>query len=293
MAPDRVERRLAAILCADVVGYSRLMGDDEEATLRTLTDYREIMRARIEAHAGRVVDAPGDALLAKFASPVEAVAAAAEIQQRLAARNAQLENHRRMEMRIGINLGDVLHKDGALYGEGVNTAAPRGICVSGMVHESVENKLDTGFEDLGEHEFKNIAKPVRAYRVVEHDAEQAAPDRETPLELPDKPSIAVLPFANMSGDAEQDVVGDGLAEDVIVTLSQLSNLFVIARQSSFVFKDRTSAGMEACEKAANACVSPPSSWTTIPASRRGSWPPESADRGRPGVPGWRPVRGLC
>lgn len=167
------------------------------------------------------------------------MAAAGEIQQRLAARNAQLANHRRMEMRIGINLGDVLHKDGALYGDGVNIAAPGGICVSRMVRESVENKLDIGFEDLGEHEIKNIAKPVRAYRVVEHDAEQAAPDRETPLALPDKPSIAVLPFANMSGDAKQDVVGDGLAEDVIVTLSQLSNLFVIARQSSFVFKDRT------------------------------------------------------
>ncbi len=236
------ERRLAAILSADVAGYSRLMGDDEEATLRTLTDYREIMRERIEAHAGRVVDSPGDALLAEFPSPVEAVAAAAEFQQRLGQRNDQLAEHRRMEFRIGINLGDVLHKDGALYGDGVNVAArlesladPGGVCVSASVREQVGERLGVAFDDMGEHEVKNIARPVHAYRVLASaGANAAAPDAA--LALPDKPSIAVLPFDNMSGDPEQAYFSDGIAEDIITALSKIGGLFVIARNSTFTYK---------------------------------------------------------
>jgi adenylate cyclase len=243
-------RRLAAILSADVAGYSRLMGDDEEATLRTLTDYRGIMRDRIEAHAGRVVDAPGDALLAEFASPVEAVAAAAEIQQRLKARNAQLADHRRMEIRIGINLGDVLHEDGALYGDGVNVAArleslaePGGVWVSAAARDQVGERLDVGFEDTGEHEVKNIARPVHAFRVL---PDGSAPAADAALALPDKPSIAVLPFDNMSGDPEQEYFSDGIAEDIITALSKLGDLFVIARNSTFTYKGKAVIVQDVC-----------------------------------------------
>ena len=246
------ERRLAAILSADVAGYSRLMGDDEEATLRTLTDYREIMRERIEAHAGRVVDSPGDALLAEFPSPVEAVAAAAEFQQRLGQRNDQLAEHRRMEFRIGINLGDVLHKDGALYGDGVNVAArlesladPGGVCVSASVREQVGERLGVAFDDMGEHEVKNIARPVHAYRVLASaGANAAAPDAA--LALPDKPSIAVLPFDNMSGDPEQAYFSDGIAEDIITALSKIGGLFVIARNSTFTYKGTAVKVQDVC-----------------------------------------------
>jgi len=224
-----------------VAGYSRLMGDDEAATVRTLTEYRDVLRDHIERHHGRVVDSPGDNLLAEFASPVEAVQAAAEIQRELARRNRQLAEHRRMEFRIGINLGDVLEKDGALFGDGVNIAArleglatPGGISVSGTVFEQVEGKLDLAFTDSGEHEVKNIARPVRAYRV---DADAATPSASEPtLALPDKPSIAVLPFDNLSGDPDQEYFADGIAEDIITGLSRNRGFFVIARNSSFTYK---------------------------------------------------------
>ena len=246
------ERRLAAILSADVAGYSRLMGDDEEATLRTLTDFRAIMRERIEAHAGRVVDSPGDALLAEFPSPVEAVAAAMEFQQRLAQRNDQLADHRRMEFRIGINLGDVLHKDGALYGDGVNVAArlesladPGGVCVSASVREQVGERLGVAFDDMAEHEVKNIARPVHAYRVLA-SARASAPAPDAALALPDKPSIAVLPFDNMSGDPEQAYFSDGIAEDIITALSKIGGLFVIARNSTFTYKGKAVNVQDVC-----------------------------------------------
>ncbi len=245
-----ITRKLAAILAADVVGYSRLMGDDEEATLRTLTEYRAIMAEQIEGHHGRVVDSPGDALLAEFESPVEAVAGAAEIQRRLASRNSQLAQHRRMEVRIGINLGDVLHKDGALYGDGVNVAArlesladPGGICISRALHEQVAGKLGIEFEDLGDHEVKNIARPVRAYRAIldrpaTREGGAATGEAETIGRVPDRPSIAVLPFDNMSSDPDQEFFADGLTEDIITELSRFRELFVIARNSTFTYKGR-------------------------------------------------------
>ena len=244
MSQETGERRLAAILSADVAGYSRLMGDDEAATVDTLTQYRAVFRDAIARHHGRVVDAPGDNLLAEFASPVEAVACAGAVQRDLARRNRQLAEHRRMDFRIGINLGDIIARDGALYGDGVNIAArleglaePGGICVSGAVYDQVVGKVEAGFAYLGEQTVKNIARPVRAYNVV---SEAAAPEAsETPLALPDKPSIAVLSFDNLSGDPEQEYFADGIAEDLITALSRLRWLFVTARNSTFAYKGRS------------------------------------------------------
>ena len=240
------ERKLAAILSADVAGYSRLMENDEAATVRTLTDYREVFRDHIERHRGRVVDAPGDNLMAEFASPVEAVGCAVEVQRELSRRNGQLAEHRRMDFRVGINLGDVLERDGALFGSGVNIAArmealaePGAICVSGTVHEHVGNVLDVAFEDLGEQAIKNIDRPVRCYRVRSHlDAAANAPARrtDTPPPLTDKPSIAVLPFNNLSDDPGQEYFADGIAEDLITELSRLRWLLVTARNSTFSYK---------------------------------------------------------
>jgi adenylate cyclase len=244
---QEVVRKLVAILASDVVGYSLLMADDEEATLRTLTEYRAIMKEQIEGHHGRVVDSPGDALLAEFESPVEAVNCAAEIQRRLAARNDQLAEHRRMMLRIGINLGDVLHKDGALYGDGVNVAArlesladPGGICISSALHEHVAGKLGVEFEDLGDQEVKNIARPVRAYRALlgRPPARAAAGKAEQTGRGFDRPSIAVLPFDNMSADPDQEFFADGLTEDIITELSRFRELFVIARNSTFTYKGK-------------------------------------------------------
>src|SRR5437867_8502506 len=210
--PARIERKLAAILSADVKGYSRLMGEDEVATIRTLTAYQEVMTTFIQQHRGRVVDASGDNLLAEFASVVDAVQCAVEIQRELKTKNADLPAPQRMEFRIGINVGDVIVEGERIYGDGVNIAArleglaeAGGICISGIVYDQVETKLALGYEYLGEQTVKNIAKPVRAYRV------QMEPGASTPtargrgevtsplLALPDKPSIAVLPFVNMSG----------------------------------------------------------------------------------------------
>mgnify|MGYP000377399315 CR=1 FL=1 len=195
------KRRLAAILAADVAGYSRLMGDDERATVAALNECREIFRTHVSDHDGRVVDTAGDSVLATFDSVVEAVQCASEVQTALGERNQGLPEDRRMAFRIGVNLGDVIEQDdGTIYGDGVNVAArleslaePGGICLSGSAHEQVEGRTDTGFEDIGEHEVKNIARPVRAYRiVVDGQAEPTQPTQSLPLS--DKPSIAVLPF---------------------------------------------------------------------------------------------------
>ncbi|MFN0318346.1 MAG: tetratricopeptide repeat protein [Burkholderiales bacterium] len=282
-------RKLAAILAADVFGYSRLMGDDEAATVRALTEYRAVFAEQIARHHGRVVDTAGDSVLAVFESPVEATEAGIEIQKELARRNRQLAEHRRMQFRIGLNLGDVIVRDdGTVYGDGVNIAArleslaePGGICFSGTVYDQIEGKLPLAFKFIGEQAVKNIARPVRAYR-LEHDSGTKPPSQSAGLSssntarkvagvaaivvaiaaasawwysqrppappakispasgavlpLPDKPSIAVLPFVNMSGDKEQEYFSDGMTEDVITSLSKLSGLFVIARNSVFTYK---------------------------------------------------------
>ena len=247
MGKDEGERRLAAILSADVAGYSRLMGDDERATVRTLTGYRKVFSDHIERHKGRVVDTAGDSVLAVFGSVVEAVQCAVNIQSELATRNNALTEDRRMHFRVGINLGDVIEQDdGTIYGDGVNIAArleslaqPGGITVSGTVFDHAENKLSVVFEFTGEQAVKNIAKPVRAYRVVAETASAALPSADKPLTLPDKPSIAVLPFDNLSGDPEQEYFADGIVEDLITALSRARWMFVIARNSTFAYKGQS------------------------------------------------------
>ncbi|MCH8882473.1 MAG: hypothetical protein IIA41_03125 [SAR324 cluster bacterium] len=251
-----MQRHLAAILCADVVGYSRLMGDDEEATVETLAAYREVFTERIDAQHGRVLDAKGDALLAEFHSVVEAVSAAAAIQREIARRNVELPETRRMRFRIGINLGDVLERDDTIYGDGVNIAArlesiaePGGICLSRAAYDQVKGKLPFEYEYLGEHQVKNIAEPVRVYRVLppggEAPAAQPQPSQstkaESPATTPEKPSIAVLPFVNMSRDPDQEYFADGITEDLITDLSKLRGLHVTARNSTFVYKGRSVA----------------------------------------------------
>jgi TolB-like protein/class 3 adenylate cyclase len=293
MTPKDVKRKLTAIFSADVKEYSRLMRDDEVGTIRTLTAYKEAMSSLIEQYRGRVVDAPGDNLMAEFASVVDAVNCAVEIQRELAERNAQLPYDHQMEFRIGINLGDVVEEDDRIYGDGVNIAARieslaegGGICISGKVYEEVKGKLGLEYEYLGEQAVKNIPEPVRAYRVLSFPGAAAhrvirarsATERKwrklalalaallvlgvaamfiwnfylrpapSPVEvasvekmafpLPDKPSIAVLPFANMGGDPEQEYFADGMTEDLITDLSQMSGLFVIARNSTFVYKGK-------------------------------------------------------
>jgi len=237
------KRKLAAILSADVVGYSRLMGADDRATLEALKALRATMTRHIEARDGRVVNAPGDALLAELPSAVEAVQAAADIQADLGKENDALPEDRRMRLRIGVNLGDVLvEADGTLYGDGVNIAArmealaePGCICVTGKVVDEVEGRSDLAFHDIGEHDVKNIARPVRAYRVVVDGS--AAP--VAPSALPDKPSIAVLPFDNLSGDPEQEYFVDGIVEDLITAFSGMRWLSVTARNSTFSYKGKS------------------------------------------------------
>ena len=244
MAEERVERRLAAILCADVAGYSRLMGADEEGTLAALKSHRrKLIDPLIAQHKGRIVKTTGDGMLVEFASVVDAVRCAVVLQQGMADRNANLPEGERIRFRIGINLGDVIVDEGDLFGDGVNVAArlealaqPAEICVSASVREQVGEKLPIGFADLGEHEVKNIARPVRVYR-VDARAEPTGPAAaDTPLALPDRPSIAVLPFANISGDPEQEYFADGMVEEIITALSRVRWLFVIARNSSFTYK---------------------------------------------------------
>jgi adenylate cyclase len=242
MAKEKVKRKLTAIFSADVKGYSRLMGEDEVGTIRTLEEYRKVVGGLIQKHAGRVVDAAGDNVLAEFASVVDAVESAVEIQKALETKNADLPENRRMEFRIGINLGDVVEEGERIYGDGVNIAAriegladAGGICVSGTVYDQIENKLPFPFEDLGEKSVKNIKAPIRVYRLL-----MTAPSTISSrvLELPEKPSIAVLPFVNMSGDPEQEYFSDGITEDLITDLSKMPGLIVIARNSVFTYKNK-------------------------------------------------------
>jgi TolB-like protein/Flp pilus assembly protein TadD len=246
LSDGRVDRRLAAILAADVAGYSRLMGRDEEGTLERLKAHRrELIDPKIKAHGGRIVKTTGDGLLVEFASPVEAVRCAVELQQSMIGREADLPEGQRFRFRVGINLGDVIVEgDGDLYGDGVNIAArleqlaePGGVLISGSVHDHVRNRLPLVFQDLGEQRVKNIAEPVRVYQV---GVDRQPADRQTApkLSLPDKPSIAALPFTNMSGDPEQEYFADGVVEDIITALSRVRWLFVIARNSSFTYKGR-------------------------------------------------------
>lgn len=237
-----MQRKLAAILSADAAGYSRLMGDDELATVRTLSVCQKLVCDIIVAHHGRTVDTPGDNVLAEFGSAVEAVEAALAMQAQLQACNAEIPEHRRMAFRIGVNLGEVLVESGRLYGDGVNIAARLealaevgGICVSGKVHDEVGRKLDCSFEDLGPHELHNIAVPVRVYRIGPPRTAEAARPRNAPPR-PTGASIIVLPFVNMSGVAEQEFFVDGLTEDVLTELSRFRELFVISRNTSFKYK---------------------------------------------------------
>jgi adenylate cyclase len=233
---DLVERKLAAIFAADVEGYSRLMGIDEVGTLRTLTTHREIIDGLIASHHGRIVSTAGDSVLAEFASVVDAVQCAVAVQEAIAEANAKEPNDQQLAFRIGVNLGDVLVKSGNIFGDGVNVAArletlaePGGICVSGTVRDHVGNKLPVTFDEMGKRTVKNIAQPVHVYRVAPSTAVASHSSAKPPLRLPDKPSIAVLPFQNMSGDPEQEYFADGIVEDITTALARLPWLFVIAR----------------------------------------------------------------
>ena len=240
---ERVERRLAAIMAADVVGYSRLMGEDEEGTLAALKGIRrELAEPKIAENRGRIVKTTGDGLLAEFSSVVDAVRCAVEVQREMALRNTAVPQARRIEYRVGINLGDVIIDEHDIYGDGVNVAArlealadPGGICVSRVVRDQVRDKLDFAFEDMGDQQVKNIARAIRVYRIPIADKLAA----KAPLPLPDKPSLAVLPFQNLSGDPEQEYFVDGVVEEIITAISRLPWLFVIARNSSFAYKGKS------------------------------------------------------
>ena len=249
MAEERVQRRLVAILAADVVGYSRLIEADEEGTrarLRSL--HAELIDPRIAADGGRIVKTMGDGILVEFPSAVDAVRNAIEFQGAIRRRNADVPQETRIEFRVGINVGDVIVEGDDIHGDGVNVASRlEGLCgpgevyVSGTVYDQVAGRLAASYEDLGEQTVKNIAKPVRVYHARVELKEDLPPEPQavaTPLPLPDKPSIAVLPFANMSGDPEQEYFADGISEDIITSLSKLSQLMVIARNSSFTYKGR-------------------------------------------------------
>ncbi|MHC4639217.1 MAG: adenylate/guanylate cyclase domain-containing protein [Planctomycetota bacterium] len=292
MTQESFKRKLTAILSADVEGYSRLMSEDEEATVRTLTTYREVMTTLIQQHNGKVLDSPGDNLLAEFASVVDAVQCAVSVQKEINTRNAELSEDRRMQFRIGINLGDVIQEEDRIYGDGVNIAArlegladPGGICISKTAFDHIESKLPYGYEYLGDQTVKNIPKPVGAYRVLLEPRVTVAgePEKEKPMlgrrmpifvgavavivlavavgiwyffmrttqppietaspekmafPLPDKPSIAVLPFDNLSDDPKQEYFSDGMTDDLITDLSKIAGLFVIARNSAFQYKGK-------------------------------------------------------
>ena len=293
MSAEKHKRKLAAILSADAAGYSRLMEQDEARTLTTLKAHLQVMGSQVESHRGRVVAIHGDSLLAEFASVVDAVQCAMEIQKEIKARNQELPEGSRMPFRIGINLGDVIEEDGNIYGDGVNVASrlegladPGGICISRSVHDHVKSKLNVGYQSMGDHSVKNIAEPIRVYRVVPEpdafgktvgkvwyrlkqwqkvalaigiallqvgggiavkkymDQPGSSPGifafftEKTALPLPDKPSIAVLPFENMTGDPKQEYFTDGFTEQIITSLSKISSLFVISRNSSFTYKGK-------------------------------------------------------
>jgi adenylate cyclase len=290
MAEKGFKRKLTAILSADVEGYSRLMGDDEEATVRTLTAYREVLTTLIQQHNGKVLDSPGDNLLAEFVSVVDGVQCAVAVQKEIKARNGELPENHRMQFRIGINLGDVIEEDERIYGDGVNIAArleglaePGGICISKTAFDHIESKLPYGYDFIGDQTVKNIAKPVGAYRVLldprvtvsgkpmdkkfsgkrrmpiitgavtlfvlalavgiwqfyaRRSTIEPASVEKMAFPLPEKPSIAVLPFNNLSGDPTQDYIADGISENIISALSKISEMFVIARNSTFTYKGK-------------------------------------------------------
>ena len=292
MAEESFKRKLTTMFSADVVGYSRLMAKDEAGTVKTLKAYRGVMTELIKQHRGRVVDSPGDNVLAEFTSVVDGVQCAVAVQKELQARNAELREDRRMAFRIGVNLGDVIEEEDRIYGDGVNIAArlegladPGGICVSKTAFDQIETKLPLGYEFLGEQTVKNIAKPVGAYRVLMEPrvtgvgigeekrvssirrkavlaggivvvvlaitaviwnfylrpttpAVEPASFERMAFPLPEKPSIAVLPFENLSGDPEQEYIADGITENIITSLSKISEMFVIARNSTFTYKGK-------------------------------------------------------
>ncbi len=244
MVEDRVQRRLAAILAADVAGYSRLMGGDEEGTFAALTAHlAELIEPCIAEHRGRVVKTTGDGLLAEFASVVDALRCAVAFQEGMRERNSDIPENRRIEFRIGINLGDIIVEDDDIYGDGVNVAArlealaePGGICLSGDAYRHVKDKVDAAFADMGEQRVKNIAEPVHAYRVV---LANAAGDDSPAAALLERPAVAVLPFTNLSGDPEQEYLSDGLTEDIITALAAWRSFPVIARNSTFAYKGQS------------------------------------------------------
>jgi adenylate cyclase len=253
MAETRVERRLAAILAADVAGYSRLIGNDEEGTLAALKSCRrELIDPKIAEYRGRIVKTTGDGALVEFASAVDAVRCAVEVQRAMANRNANLPEGRRIELRIGINVGVIVSDEGDIFGDGVNVAArleglsePGGICVSGRVHEDVQGKLEVSFEDAGEQQLKNISRPVKVFR--------ARPEKTTvrpavSLSSRTRPSIAVLPFQNMSGDPEQDYFADGMVDEITTGLSRIKWLSVVSRNWSYIYKNKPVAIKEVAEK---------------------------------------------
>ena len=240
-----MQRRLAAILAADVVGYARLMAADEEATFATLSAYRESIDGLVTEHGGRIFGSAGDSVIAEFASPVEAVRCAADIQQELEKRNAELPTERRMQFRVGVNLGDVMAEGENLFGDAVNIAArlegladAGGICISQSVYEQIKNKLDFGYQYLGEREVKNIDEPVRTFRVLMEPGPSDSPQSMSIDAMLKRPAVAVLPFANMSGDPEQDYFSDGLTEDIITALALWRSFPVIARNSCFAYKGK-------------------------------------------------------
>ncbi|MEH2507134.1 class 3 adenylate cyclase [Bradyrhizobium sp. AZCC 1578] len=252
MSDERVERRLAAVLAADVAGYSRLMGTDEEGTLTRLKAVRKaILDPAIASYRGRVVKTTGDGMLIEFASAVDAVRNAVEVQRSMAEQNATVPQDQRIEFRIGIHVGDIIFDDNDIFGDGVNITArlegiaePGGVCMSDDAYRQVRGKVEIACDDMGPQSLKNIAEPMRAWRVRLTGQNPAAvrsglaASQPRALPLPDKPSIAVLPFQNMSGDPEQEYFADGIAEDIITALSRFKALFVIARNSSFTYKGR-------------------------------------------------------
>jgi adenylate cyclase len=240
-------RRLVAILAADVAGYSRLMGADEEGTHERLQAHlRELVEPKIKDHRGRIVKNTGDGLLAEFPSVVDAVRCAVNVQRGMIDREPGVPEERRIRFRIGINLGDVIVEEHDIFGDGVNVAArlealaaPGGICVSRVVRDQVRDKFDLPFDDLGEQQVKNIARPVRTYSIALGASSRAAPPSSgAPLPLPDKPSLAVLPFQNLTGDAEQEYFVDGMVEEITTAIARLPWLFVIARNSAFTYKGK-------------------------------------------------------